>query len=111
MLTRIKRLNPVGKRAFLPPTEKTLPGHCTWCGQYSTRLDRDHILARGWFTVRIELRDNPRNLVPACRHCNRRRADGWKPSFLLLPKRSQEFCLAVWRPTQLAKRFTEVPGA
>jgi 5-methylcytosine-specific restriction endonuclease McrA len=106
-LARIKRLAPIGKRAFLPPTTKTSPGRCTWCLEWNAQLDRDHVLPRSLFPG--PLRDHPRNLVPACRRCNRRRAHGWKASFSLLPKRVQEFALAQWRPARLERHFTDVP--
>lgn len=105
-LVRIKRINPIGKRAFLPPRTKTVPGRCTWCLVWNGNLDRDHVLPRSLFPG--PLRDHARNLVPSCRSCNRRRAGGWKPRFTHLPKRSQEFALAQWRPARLARHFTDV---
>lgn len=100
----------VGKHAFLPPERPLPPGRCTWCGKWTTRLDRDHVLPRDLFPG--PHRDDPPNKVPACRSCNRRRADGkLKPSFLRLPKRSQAFCLSWWRPARLRRHFIDVPDA
>ncbi len=95
-----------GKNAFRPPKEKTA-GRCTWCGIWDGNLDRDHVLPRSLFPG--PLRDALPNLVWACRRCNRRRAGGWRPSFLKLPARSQAFALAQWRMGRLERHFVDIP--
>lgn len=98
----------VGPKAFAPPTKALPPGPCTWCGTWTTQLDRDHVLPRSLFPG--EHRDDPPNLVPACRTCNRKRAEGrLKPDFTRLPRRSQAFALAWWRPARLERHFVHVP--
>lgn len=102
------RPRPFGKRAFLPADKPLPPGRCTWCKQWTLKLDRDHVLLRSLFPG--SLRDAPPNIVPACRSCNRRRADGkLKPSFLAMPRRSQAFALSWWSPTRLRTYFVDVP--
>ena len=96
-----------GPKAFLPPTKKLPPGRCTWCGVWMVDLDRDHVLPRDLFPGAH--RDDPPNLVPSCRSCNRKRANGKRMSFLKLPKRSRAFALAWWRPARLARHFVDVP--
>jgi 5-methylcytosine-specific restriction endonuclease McrA len=106
-LRSYSRPKPFGRNAFRP--ERPLPpGRCTWCKLWARELDRDHVLPRDVFPG--ALRDAPPNLVPACRSCNRRRADGkLKPSFLAMPRRSQIFVLGQWRPARIARYFKDVP--
>lgn len=100
----------VGKRTFLPADKALPPGSCTWCGEWDLHLERDHILPRDLFPMRPEIRDAKDNICPACSRCNRARADGeLKPDFTRLPKRSQEFALAWWRPARLKRHFENVP--
>lgn len=107
-LRSYRPMKKVGKNAFAPPSRPLPPGACTWCGDYFLQLDRDHVLPRDLFPG-IH-RDDAPNLVPACRGCNRKRADGkLRPDFTRLPKRSQDFALAWWRPARLARHFTNVP--
>lgn len=107
-LRNYRRMPRIGKRAFLPPDKPLPPGRCTWCGEWTLRLDRDHVLPRDLFPG--PFRDVPPNLVPSCRTCNRRRADGkLRPSFLRMPKRTQGFVLSHWTSARLSRHFRDVP--
>lgn len=107
-LSRGVRLRKIGKNAFLPAERPLPPGRCTWCGIWTLKLDRDHVLPRDLFPG--ALRDHDLNLVPACRSCNRKRADGkLKPWWHTLPHRTQRFVLSHWTPARLARHFQGVP--
>lgn len=107
-LRSYSKMRTVGKRAFLPPDRPLPPGPCTWCGERFQSLDRDHVLPRDLFPG--PLRDAPPNLVPACRSCNGKRADGkLKPSFERMPHRTQAFVLSHWTPARLSRHFQDVP--
>lgn len=98
----------IGKRAFVPADKPLPPGHCTWCGHRFVKLDRDHVLPRSVFPG--AQRDAPPNIVPACRGCNRARADGkLRPSFDRLPRRSQVFTLRWMSAGRLDRYFMNVP--
>ena len=107
-LRSYRPMRTIGKRAFLPSDKPLPPGPCTWCGEWTLKLERDHVLPRDLFPG--PHRDDPPNLVPSCHRCNRKRADGTlKPDFTRLPRKSQAFCLAWWRPARLARHFRNVP--
>lgn len=100
----------VGPRAFGPPDRPLPPGNCTWCGEWFTQLERDHVLPRSLFPG--VNRDAPDNLVPACQKCNRRRSsETWKPDFGRLPRRSQSFALAWFSRPRLVRMFSNVAEA
>jgi len=107
VIARITPLRRQGKRAYRPDRPAG-SGRCTWCQVWFANLEWDHVLPRSLFPG--PLRDHRLNRVPSCRPCNRDRASGkLKPSFQLLTKRSQEFCLAQWLPGRLERHFADVP--